>query len=67
MEDLVGGLMSIAVACAIVYSAFYALGRIILAPIHAKLDRLLALQEQALQSELAGRSPVGAERVQPDR
>jgi hypothetical protein len=62
MEELVGGLMSIAVACATVYAAFYALGRTILAPILAKLDRLLALQEQALQSELAGQSPVSAER-----
>jgi hypothetical protein len=62
MEELVGGLMSIVVACAILYAFFYAIGRTILTPIHAKLDRLLALQEQALQSEAAGPTTGGAER-----
>ena len=47
MEQLVGGLMTVAIFFAIVYAIARAATRTVLQPIHAKLDRLLALQEQA--------------------
>jgi hypothetical protein len=53
MENLVGGLMSIAILCAIVYAFIKA----VLAPIHQKLDRILALQE-ASREEATTRDPA---------
>jgi hypothetical protein len=48
MEQFAGGLMSLAVMGAIFYGLGRAAARATVAPIHAKLDRLIALQEQSL-------------------
>ena len=58
MEEIVSGLMSIAILFAIVYAFFKA----VLAPIHEKLDRLLAPQDRSCQSReaRATESPLGA-------
>ena len=49
MEQFAGALVSLAVFGAIVYS----LARATLAPIHAKLDRLLAQQERLLGGDVS--------------
>ncbi len=64
MEQLVGGLMSLLILGAIIYifaratAAFIrATVRAILDPIHAKLDRLLVLQERVLGADAAQLAP----------
>ena len=56
MESLVSWLMSMAIFLAILYS----IARAILGPIHAKLDRILALQERGLSASesLEARAPA---------
>lgn len=58
--EVVGSLVSIAVIVAIVYAfakaAWQAFSKAALAPIHEKLDRILALQQPALQSKTADTS-----------
>ena len=48
-------LMAIAIFFAILYSIARAAAQVVLAPIHEKLDRLLALQEQAVTPPVATR------------
>ena len=53
MEQFVGGLTSLAVVGAIIYALARAAARTTLAPIHAKLDRVLELQERLLAADAA--------------
>ena len=52
MVQLIGSLVSISFSIAFFFAIIYVFVKAALAPVHEKLDRILALQQQALQSRV---------------